>query len=203
MRPRRAAGMVVGVLALVVSSCQRGDPLARPVSAKTPAELLAWRAQVESDTTIENRRRVEEAFQEIRLKVSGERELKRQLGETLTPGRQEIDETVCARVNGRPLGQVLQLGYELRVRRLKEELAGLEDAMSKNAQLLTRPGDVASRQHLDTLRERQMVRVEKYRQDLAAAERELEPLLKTSGRRLIEVPTDNPGSDTRAPAVTK
>ena len=67
----------------------------------------------------------------------------------------------------------MKIGYELRVRRLKEELAGLEDAMNKNAQLVTRPGDYESKHHLEGLRDRQAARVQKYRDDLAAAEREL------------------------------
>jgi hypothetical protein len=87
---------------------------------------------------------------------------------------------------------VVQLGYEFRVERLKMELAGLEDAMKQNAQLVTKPGDLESRHHLDALRERQNVRVEKYRTDLAAAEAEVATLLKTTGRRMFEPATDKP-----------
>src|SRR5687768_5152942 len=66
------------------------------------------------------------------------------------------------------------------------ELAGLEDAMNKNAQLVTRPGDLDSKHHLEGLRDRQGVRVEKYHADIAAAESYLAPLIQKSGRRLLE-----------------
>jgi hypothetical protein len=95
---------------------------------------------------------------------------------------------------------VVQLGYELRVRRLTQELAGLEDAMSKNAQLVTRPGDVDSKQHLEGLRDRQATRREQYREDIAAAEKELAPLLAKTGRRLVDVSTDTLDTSPRVKA---
>ena len=93
-------------------------------------------------------------------------------------------------MHGRRLREVLQLGYEMRVRRLTEELALLEDAMSKNAQLTTRPGDLDSKHHLDGLQERQRVRVENYRTDIASAEKELVHLVAKSGKRSVEPRTE-------------
>lgn len=166
---------------LALSGCGPSDPLDHTVSASSPARFAAWRAHVMSDGGVETRKHVDEALQEIRMSITGERELKRQRGERVASGSEEIDEAVRQRVDGRTLRQVVQLGYELRVRRLKEELAGLENAMSKNAQLVTRPGDLESKQHLEGLRDRQLVRVEKYREDLAAAERELMQLQANAG----------------------
>ena len=77
----------------------------------------------------------------------------------------------------------MRIGYELRIRRVREELTGLEDAMSKNAGLVTRPGDYESKHHLEGLRDRQLIRLQKYRDELAAAERELKALKR-----------DDPGS---------
>jgi hypothetical protein len=179
-------------LVLGVAACQRGDPLDGTVRAPTPRALTAWRAQVTTDTSVETRRRVEEAFQEIRLRVSGNREIKRHMGEPVAVGPDVIDEGVCQKVDGKRLREVVQLGYEFRVERLKMELAALEDAMKQNAQLVTKPGDLESRHHLDALRERQTVRVEKYRTDLAAAGAEVATLLKTTGRRMVEPATDKP-----------
>jgi hypothetical protein len=133
-------------------------------------------------------RRVEVALLEIRLSITAERELKRQLGERVVGGTQEIDEAVRQRVDGRPLREVLQLGYELRVLRLEEELAGLEAAMRQNERLVTRPGDLESEHHLEGLRDRQQVRVATYREQISAAERELGPLRARTGRRLIDAP---------------
>jgi hypothetical protein len=171
----------LSILALVlgVVGCAPGDPLDRFVSARTSDRFATWRAHITSDSSVEIRQRVEEALQEIRLNLTGERELKRQLGEPVMSGTESIDDALRQRVDGRRLREVLQLGYALRVRRLKEELAGLEDAVNKNTQLVTRPGDLDSKHHLEGLRQRQLVRVEKYRADLAAAERELASLAQS------------------------
>jgi hypothetical protein len=179
MQPARAL-LVVAIL-LTVSGCGPANPLDQTVAASSPARFAAWRAHVVSDASPDTRRRVDEALQEIRMSITGERELKRQMGERVASGSEEIDEAVRQRVDGRTIREVMQQGYELRVRRLKEELAGLEDALSKNARLVTRPGDLESKQHLEGLRERQLVRVAKYREDLAAAERELAQLQAKTG----------------------
>jgi hypothetical protein len=189
---RRSHALLALALLVGATGCAPADPLERIVAARTPDRFATWRAHITSDSSRETRRSVEEALQEIRLSIAGERELKRAMGEPVVGGSEKVDEAVRQRVDGRPLREVLQLGYELRARRLKEELAGLEDALSKNAKLVTRPGDLDSRHHLEGLRERQLVRVEKYRADIAAAERELAPLVAKTGRRLIESPTDTP-----------
>jgi hypothetical protein len=190
---RAAAPWVLAGLAalLALSACQR-DPLDRTVSAATPTAFSVWRSSVDSNSGLETRRRVADALLEIRLKIAGDRELQR-LTDAETRVATSVDDALRAQVDGRRLREVVQLGYELRVARLTAELAGLEEAMRKNANLITRPGDVASRQHLDGLRDRQAARVAQYRTDLAAAERELAPLLAVSGRRLLdsEIP---PGS---------
>lgn len=188
----RASTFPAVTLILVMAGCAPSDPLDQRVSAATADRFATWRAHIMSDSGPETRRRVEEALQEIRLQFAGERELQRAMGERVASGTDVIDEAVRARVNGRPLVEVLQLGYELRVRRLKQELAGLEDAMSKNAQLVTRPGDLESKHHLEGLQERQRVRVEKYREDIAAAEKELAPLAARTGRTMIERAADSP-----------
>ena len=188
----RASILSAVTVLLVMAGCAPSDPLEQKVSATTADRFATWRAHIMSDSGAETRRRVEEALQEIRLQVAGERELKRAMGERVTSGTDVIDEAVRERVNGRRLVEVLQLGYELRVRRLKEELAGLQDAMSKNAQLITRPGDLESKHHLEGLQERQRARVEKYRADVAAAEKELAPLAARTGRTMIERPIDPP-----------
>jgi hypothetical protein len=175
-----AALLVLGVL----GACQR-DPLDRKVSAATPTAFSVWRSSVDSDSGPEMRRRVADALLEIRLKIAGDREQQR-LTDAETRAAGSIDDAVRAKVDGRVLREVVQLGYELRVARLTSELAGLEEAMRKNANLITRPGDVESRQHLDGLRDRQAARAAQYRADLAAAQRELAPLLAVSGRRLLD-----------------
>ena len=175
------------VLLLTVGGCLTGcsDRLEQKVSATTAGRLAAWRASFASDSNAALCSQADAAFQEIRQFVAGERELKRRRGEPVEVGTAAIDDGVRERVNGLPLREVMQLGLELKIRRLKEELAGLEDVVGKNDQLLTRPGDTEARRILDELRARQTGRIEKYREDLAQAERELEPLVARSRRSLL------------------
>jgi hypothetical protein len=175
-------------LALAVTGCAPRDPLERVVNVPSASRFSAWRAHVASDYNSVTARAVETALQEIRLSVVADREVKRQMGESVAGGTPEIDESVRKKVEGRRLREVFQLGLELRLRRLRQELAGLEDAMKKNARLVTRPGDLESRHHLEGLQERQMIRVENYRTEIAAAERDLAPLFAKSGKPLIEPP---------------
>lgn len=178
--PRTRFLGAVGVVALLVG-CAPRDPFEQVVSAPTPIRFAAWRAGIASDAGADTRLRVEEALQEIRASFAAERELKRRLEEPVVRGTLMLDEAVRNRVNGQRLRDVLRIGYELRVGRLREELVGLEDAMGKNAQLVTRPGDLESKHHLEGLRDRQLVRLQKYRDDLAAAERELKRLSGSGG----------------------
>lgn len=172
----RAVALSLIALLLLTAGCGRRDPLERTVSAPTSGRFAAWRAHLSSDSNVELVRRVEEAVQEIRLSVSGARELQRMSGEEVTGGAAAIDEAVRQRVDGRSLREIVRLGYELRLRRLKMEMSGLEAAMEQNSRLVTRPGDLESQHHLEGLHDRQQVRVDQYREDIAAAERELADL---------------------------
>lgn len=175
----RAKGVVLMVAVwAAIAGCAR-DPLDRVVSVPTQSRFVSWRAGIATDSGAALRTQVEEALQEIRFSIAGAREARRLLEGPVEGGVAEIDEAVRQRVDGKPLREVLRIGYEMRVSRLRAELAGLEDAINKNSQLVTRPGDVESKHHLEGLRARQLGRVEKYREDLAAAERQLALFKKT------------------------
>jgi hypothetical protein len=189
-RPEVAFHLAILAVAFALAGCQR-DPLEKKVSAASASAFATWRSSIMSDSGADLRRRTEEALQEVRMKsaaglLAGKSDKKG------TVGVDAIDEAMRKQIDGLPLRDMLQLGYELRVQRLKTELAGLEDAMKENAQLVTKPGDLESKHHLEALRGRQMARVQKYRDDLAAAERELEPMKKASGKVMIEPVTDKP-----------
>jgi hypothetical protein len=183
----------LGVLAvwLGVAGCAPSDPLDRVVSVPTASRFATWRSAVASDSSAALRQQVENALQEIRVDASADRQRRRILGEPVkSAGTEDVDEAVRSRVDGKPLREVVQLGCELRLRRLTNELKGLEEAVNQNAGLVTRPGDGESRRHLDELRGRQLERVAKYREDIAATERELAPLLAKTGRRVLAESSD-------------
>jgi hypothetical protein len=184
-RPCTTLGLAV-VLAL--AGCQR-DPLDAKISASSQSAYENWRGAI-NGAGADVRRRADEALPEVRTNVAADLTRGKTGQGTVAPAA--IDEAFRKEIDGRPLREVLQLGYELRVARLKKELAGLQEAMKENATLTTRPGDWESKQHLEALQGRQNARVEKYREDIAAAERELEPLKKASGKTLVVTPTDKP-----------
>ncbi len=163
-------------LVILTVGCGPSDPLDKVVSVPTLSRFASWRAGVASDAGPSTRVRVDDALQEMRANFAAERELKRRLDERIVSGTEVLDEAVRNRVHGQRLRDVLRIGYELRIRRVREEMTGLEDAMGKNAGLVTRPGDYESKHHLEGLRDRQLIRLQKYRDELAAAERELESL---------------------------
>lgn len=188
-----APSLVVALLALAAAGCQRGDPLNWVVRAKDSRALASWRAQVDGDLGAENRRRLDQALQEIRNKITADREIRRWMGRPAEDGGKEaVDAVVCQRVHGLPLREVFQLGYELKVARLRQELAALENAVKLNTGLVTAPDDVESRHYLEGLHGRQMARLETYRAELATAEADLAPLLRANGRRMVDVAVDNP-----------
>jgi len=183
---RRLGALSILVVWLGVTGCAPSDPLDRAVSAPTVGRFATWRSALASDSSVAMRQQVESALQEIRIDAAADRQRRRILGEPVkSAGTEEVDEAVRSRVDGRPLREVVQLGCELRLRRLTNELKGLEEAVDQNAQLVTRPGDGESRRHLDGLRSRQLERVAKYREEIAATERELAPLLAKTGHRVL------------------
>ena len=188
---RRLSALPVLAVWLGLARCAPSDPLDRVVSVPTASRFAIWRSSVASDSSAATRQQVEAALQEIRIDAAADRQRRRILGEPVqASGTEEVDEAVRSRVDGRPLREVVQLGCELRLRRLTNELKALEEAVDQNAQLVTRPGDGESRRHLEELRGRQLARVEKYREEIAAAERELAPLLAKTGRRVLAEPLD-------------
>src|SRR4051812_32639908 len=112
---RRVVAITAGAILLGNAGCEPRDPLDRIVSARTPVGFATWRSHINSNYSAEDRRRVDEALQEIRLRISGEREIKRRLDEPPNGGTETIDEALRERANGRPLREILQLGYELRL----------------------------------------------------------------------------------------
>ena len=183
---RRLAAFSVMAVWLGLAGCAPSDPLDRVVSAPTAGRFAAWRSALASDSSPALRQQVEAALQEIRIDAAADRQRRRILGQPVkSDGTDEVDEAVRSRVDGKPLREVVQLGCDLRLRRLTNELKGLEEAVDQNAQLVTRPGDGESRRHLDGLRGRQLERVAKYREEIAATERELAPLLAKTGRRVL------------------
>jgi len=172
-------GAIAFALALLATGCGPRDPLDRKVHARGANAVNMWQSRLAGEFSAADRMRIEGALQEIRLKIMGDRE---------ATGSAAIAETLGTKIHGRTVREVIQLGCEARLLRLRGEGAELERAMEQNSRLATRPGDRASETHLVELYGRQSVRLEKYRADLLAAEKELAALVKITGRLLLEPP---------------
>ncbi len=179
----RAGAVLLAAIAFAAVGCGRGDPLARTVSAADGPAVARWELRLATDCSPADRRRIEQALQDIRLKIMGDKEARGSAG---------IADALSRKVHGRSVREVLQLGCESRLLRLRAEGAELERALEQNSRLMTRPGDTASERHLVEIHGKQWNRLEKYRADIAAAEGELRELIKVTGRLLIEPPVDNP-----------
>ncbi len=180
---RRA--LAVAVLVVTVG-CGPSDPLAKTIRAKGAIAVNVWQAGLPGEFSVAERLRIEGALQEIRLKIMGDKE---------ATGSEPITVALGEKIHGRTVREVIQLGCESRLLRLRGEGAGLERALEQNSRLVTRPDDKASENHLVELHGRQSARLEKYRADIIAAELELAALVKVTGRLLIEKPpevTDKP-----------
>jgi len=152
------------------------------VRTSPPTEYRVWQSRHARQFAPDQRRRLEDALQDIRLKIMGDRE---------ASGSEGIDAALRSRIDGWKLREVLQLGLEARIERSKAEADALDVVMRQNSMLQTRPGDNASEQHLVGVHQRQWTRLEELHADIATAERELAPLLKLSGRRRLEPPADS------------
>lgn len=171
---------LLALLALgLAAGCQK-DPMEQKVPASTPSAFSHWRGRVATHESPEHRKQVEAAVQEIRMHVAAERR-----GAGQSAAGEATEEALLKAVDQRPVREMLQYGYELRVQRLKRELSALEEAMRGNADLVTKPGDWQSKQHLEVLRDRNAGRLEKYQADLAAAQAVLAPLMQASGKSLL------------------
>lgn len=163
-------------LLLATTACRPSDPLAQTVSAASPVSFVMWQNRLTGDFPAEERRRFEDAFQEIRLKIMGDREAR---------GSEAIDAAFRGKIDGRPLREALQLGWEAKLIRLQAEGVALEDVLAKNSTLQTREGDKVSERYLVDLHQKQFGRLDKIKADITETERALAPLVKVTGRRLI------------------
>lgn len=172
----------VGLLALL-AGCAPTDPIEERVRAKSPLAFNTWQSRFASRLDAGERARFEAALQEIRLKIMADRE---------ATGSDPISEALRAKIDGRPVREVLQLGLELRLARLLQEHAALNTVMRQNAMLQTRDGDKASEEYLVNFHQKQAARLEKLEAEIEATQREVEPLLKTTGRSVLPPPDEPP-----------
>ena len=156
------------------ASCQKSDPLQIKVSAATVDAFRGWRIRVGSDLSPADWLAFDDAMQEIKLQVMAARE---------ASGGAAVDEAARNKIQGRTVRDVLQAGWEGKLRRLGAERSELLVAIEQNSRLTIKPGDTESANYLARARQRQAEHLQRLVDDIAATEQKLKLLAKPAASR--------------------
>jgi hypothetical protein len=137
--------------------CRPADILDEEVSARTPFNLMMWRAHIGRKQTPQERQELDDMIQELSLQVM--------IKKTAT-GSDGVDAAVRAEIDGVTLREVLLKGQEAKQQRLDLEKTQLEVCIDANSLRRTRPGDAASVAYLRHYIGQQMARLETIDRDL-------------------------------------
>ncbi|MDR2675883.1 MAG: hypothetical protein LBC18_13715 [Opitutaceae bacterium] len=89
-------------------------------------------------------------------------------------GSAAVNRALCQNVNGLPLKSIVELGYELRIERLEQEKAALEEDLAHKEKLRTRPGDTDSATTLANLKIIGREQLEKINERIGQSKKRLE-----------------------------
>jgi hypothetical protein len=194
MRFSTSALLLLAVAIAAVAGCERADPHASLVEATSGSGLGRWRIQAGERFTREEWREFDAALQELRLRVMAERQ---------ASGSEAVQEAMCSRINGLTFREVLVLGHEATLLRLRPVRDELKRAVDTNALLVTKPGDRASASYLENLSARQTERLEKIDAEIALARRRLVELGAAKPEDASGADEIKKSSDAAPPALTR
>lgn len=162
----RFRGAALGLL-IAVAGCGPTDIQTAKVAADDPTAFFRWKRDVGSQLTTEQQRQLELTQQELRLDI--------QLRQKAS-GHDAIEQAMCERLNHLTVKEALLLGAHLKWQRLAAERDDLQRVASRNAQLITKPGDLAAAAELARYRGTFQQRIERLTQELAGLESEIRGL---------------------------
>ena len=165
LRPMGVALLLLA--ALGAAGCQKTHALDVKVSAATAGAFSDWRIRVGSDLSAADWRAFDDAVQEIKLELMAAQE---------ASGGAAVNAAARARIQGRTVREVLQAGWQGKVRRLGVERAELAVVIEKNSHLAIKPGNAASAVDLARTRQRQAEHLQRLTDEIAATEQKLKQL---------------------------
>lgn len=185
------------LLCLAVAGCGPGDPLAMKVDAGDFLALSMWKADAGRRLTSRQLADFDEAVQEIKFRV---------MADGRASGGANVDAESMGMIDGKTLGEVLQLGLGWELDRVASERDQLAAAMDRNARMRTRPGDLRSQAYLSDLHDRQLERLHAADAEVAhVRERLAEYGFKADGApRSVAASSDmpaEPASEDEAPVL--
>lgn len=163
----RAVALFRAGTALIMVGCTPTPRLERKVPADSPSAFGSWQGRARSQFTPDEWREFEEALQEIKLKLMADNE---------ASGTDNVNTAMRAKIDGRTVREVLQLGYSGKLWRLGVERSELERMINENATLLTRPGDTASAEYLERKHRDQTARLNKVIEQIRVIQEKLAAL---------------------------
>lgn len=133
------------------------------VRADDSAALAAWRKAEQRSFTPAEWKEFDDMLREIRLRLSDGR----------TVNGAKLDEAVHHAIHQRSFRAVVLVGYEFRRDRIQREARELQDAISANAWLVTKPTSPDSAKYLTGFRERQNKRLDSLMAELEQVDRRM------------------------------
>jgi hypothetical protein len=170
-------GSLAVVFLGLLSGCTRTPPYERLVEAEEPIRLAMWRSSNRDLLTSQEWTLFDESLNELKIQI---------MLEGKASGSESVDAMMREKINGMRLCDVLPLGLQIRVVRLKAELAELTTAVAINARIKINPDDDEKVKLLAGMKEEQAVRLEKLKVKVAAAEADLLQI-----RQKFFTPTDD------------
>jgi hypothetical protein len=155
------------VLLCLTAGCQRTPRWDRVVEADTPPAFGAWQRAQQDDFSKAEWAEFETALQDIEVRIIALRE---------ASGTEAVNDALRPKIHGKSVRQVIALGLEARLWRLKVEETELKKMLDGNATLRTAPGDTASSDYLERKQRDQQARLRRAMDDIAKAEATLSGL---------------------------
>jgi hypothetical protein len=141
---------LLAAAALATAGCVRNEPLDMKVRAGSPTAYSTWLTQAHGSLSPGRMRDLDEAIEEIRLKVSAEGK---------ASGTDAVEGATLAAIDGRTVRDVLQFGLGWELFRLDAERGQLDHSMRDSAWTRIQKGDTDAGGPLYDLRRSQEARL--------------------------------------------
>jgi hypothetical protein len=142
-------------------------------------DLVAWRADVGGSLDSDQWRDFDEAIREIKFRMTIDH---------VASGSDAVNRAMRERITGRPVREVVAIGFKSMLDRLNIERAEAIKVITTNARLITRPGDTASADYLREKRKAQSDALDAISEKI----RQIEAKLKVYDPGYLPKPPDQP-----------
>jgi hypothetical protein len=157
---------IAGIL-LCGAGCGPSDPLETRFKVQQAADYDQQRSLLPRGLSAEQLKDFDDAVLALKYDVMTRGEAK---------GSDAVMEQVVTQISGKTLREILGLGWSAKLHRLEVERVKLQELVDHNARLKTRPGDTASSDFLNSVRDEHARRVAVIVQDQETARRKLAEL---------------------------